>query len=58
MYDSWGGKAALKWSGGKLKELGYIDAEVNLEEPCWAGYEMIGWKMKNGKRVPNCVPKK
>ena len=58
MYDSWGGKAGLRWSGAKLKELGYIDAEVNLEEPCWEGYEMIGWKMKNGKRVPNCVPKK
>lgn len=29
---------------------------VNLEEPCWDGYEMIGFKMKDGKRVPNCVP--
>lgn len=25
--------------------------------PCWDGYEMVGWKRKNGKRVPNCVPK-
>ena len=25
--------------------------------PCWEGYEMVGWKNKNGKRVPNCVPK-
>lgn len=24
--------------------------------PCWAGYEMVGTKMKNGKEVPNCVP--
>ena len=25
--------------------------------PCWEGYEMIGMKNKNGKKVPNCVPK-
>lgn len=23
---------------------------------CWEGYVQKGWKMKNGKRVPNCVP--
>jgi hypothetical protein len=29
MYDAWGGKAALRWAQGKLKELGEIDmAEV------------------------------
>lgn len=27
------------------------------EDPCWSGYEMYGTKMKNGKEVPNCVPK-
>jgi len=28
-----------------------------LKEPCWDGYEMIGYKIgKNGKKVPNCVP--
>jgi hypothetical protein len=27
------------------------------ENPCWDGYEMKGKKMKNGKEVPNCVPK-
>lgn len=26
--------------------------------PCWKGYEAIGMKSKNGKKVPNCVPKK
>jgi len=25
--------------------------------PCWDGYVQVGTKMKNGKRVPNCVPK-
>ena len=29
-----------------------------MENPCWDGYEMVGTKMKNGKEVPNCVPKK
>ncbi|HEX8332727.1 MAG TPA: hypothetical protein VF622_08890 [Segetibacter sp.] len=27
-------------------------------DPCWEGYEKVGMKMKNGKLVPNCVPKK
>lgn len=26
--------------------------------PCWKGYEQKGMKEKNGKQVPNCVPKK
>jgi len=32
------------------------DHEQELKKPCYNGYEMIGFKMKNGKRVPNCVP--
>ncbi len=27
------------------------------KDPCWEGYEKVGMKMKNGKLVPNCVPK-
>ena len=27
-----------------------------LKAPCWDGYEQIGSKIKNGKKVPNCVP--
>lgn len=30
--------------------------EHELKAPCWAGYEMVGFKTKNGKKVPNCVP--
>lgn len=26
--------------------------------PCWEGYVQVGMKMKNGKKVPNCVPSK
>jgi hypothetical protein len=53
-YLLWGGKAGLRWAGSKLKELDLLEAD--LKEPCWKGYEMVGFKMKNGKRVPNCVP--
>ncbi len=28
------------------------------EDPCWKGYEMVGFKKKKGKKVPNCVPVK
>lgn len=27
------------------------------KDPCWDNYEMIGTKKKDGKTVPNCVPK-
>jgi hypothetical protein len=27
------------------------------DDPCWKGYKMVGTKKKNGKEVPNCVPR-
>ncbi len=33
-------------------------AGEKLADACWKGYEEIGMKMKDGKKVPNCVPKK
>jgi hypothetical protein len=30
--------------------------QMKGKDPCWKGYEMVGQKMKNGKKVPNCVP--
>lgn len=27
------------------------------DNPCWKGYHPVGTKKKNGKTVPNCVPK-
>jgi len=48
-------------------ELADVDALVDaLDEakktlknsnPCWKGYKPVGTKKKNGKTVPNCVPK-
>jgi hypothetical protein len=29
-----------------------------LKDACWKGYTAVGMKMKNGKKVPNCVPVK
>ena len=106
-YLLWGGKAGLRWSESKVKELGeinlssmvvdetfaiiddrlaystqekaeqmaqnigcegfhihefedkewYMPCEKHeMKKPCYDGYEMIGYKMKNGKKVPNCVP--
>jgi len=29
--------------------------KLKEEDPCWDGWKQVGMKMKNGKRVPNCV---
>lgn len=56
---------------GKVKALiqslgGYIGAAFSrpgqperfgLEDACWEGYEPVGTKQKDGRTVPNCVPK-
>ena len=28
----------------------------DADDPCWEGYEMVGFKNVDGKKVPNCVP--
>lgn len=32
-------------------------SEENVDEACWDTHKQVGTKMKNGKMVPNCVPK-
>jgi len=57
-YLLWGGKSMKNWVESKLKgldEMGSVDLDVN---PCQEGYEMVGFKEKNGRKVPNCVPVK
>lgn len=55
-YLLWGGKSMKNWVESKLKGLDELESvEVDL---CWEGYRQDGYKMKNGKRVPNCVKKK
>jgi hypothetical protein len=33
-------------------------ASGDLKDACWKGYTAVGMKMKDGKKVPNCVPVK
>jgi hypothetical protein len=38
-----------------------VNEDTDLDEEktvkaCWKGYKAVGFKQKNGKRVPNCVP--
>jgi len=36
---------------------GDVDESLRTDNPCWKGYKPVGTKKKNGKTVPNCVPK-
>ena len=33
------------------------EAKMKGPDPCWKGYKPVGTKKKNGRTVPNCVPK-
>ena len=42
----------------KYKRQGYMPAEsVEEDGPCWKTHKQVGMKKKNGRMVPNCVPK-
>jgi hypothetical protein len=34
-----------------------LDEKKKDDDPCWDNYEQVGMKKKDGKEVPNCVPK-
>jgi hypothetical protein len=69
-YLLWGGEAALPWAEKKLRGAGIefskfgqvinneglLEGYAGLEDACQSGYKAIGLKMKNGRKVPNCVP--
>lgn len=43
----------------RLQGLGFAeDSREELKKACWKGYEAVGMKTKNGRKVPNCVPVK
>lgn len=49
----------IKLTESQLKKIVSTIVQKNLiNEDCWDGYKSVGSKMKNGKRVPNCVPVK
>jgi len=47
-----------KETGEKLsaQDCGCKEELKDKDDPCWEGYVMVGHKMKDGKKVPNCVP--
>ena len=47
-----------KETGEKLsaQDCGCKQELKEKDDPCWEGYVMVGHKMKDGKKVPNCVP--
>ncbi|MDB2690391.1 hypothetical protein N9Z17_04250 [Planktomarina temperata] len=40
----------------KVEDCGCKSELKDADDPCTEGYEQIGMKMKDGKKVPNCVP--
>jgi hypothetical protein len=46
----------ISQASGNYHEYGQNES-VNEDGPCWKGYQQVGMKTKNGKQVPNCVPK-
>ena len=48
----------MESNGAKFVE-GYLEEGLRdpADNPCWKGYKPVGTKKKNGKTVPNCVPK-
>lgn len=46
------GRQLGMYKGINLKE----DGSVDMEAPCWDGYEQYGTKILDGREVPNCIP--
>jgi hypothetical protein len=68
IYNREEGKAEKRLSGIRKAVSKLSKEEVELDEvkeptgdlkdACWKGYTAVGMKMKNGRKVPNCVPVK
>ena len=53
-------KVAAKLEAKKVefgKKISKENLEKDSDDPCWDGYVQLGTKMKDGKEVPNCVPR-
>ena len=53
--DAKGEKEIIKKEDKEWKTFAQMRAEI--DEACWDSHKQVGFKMKGGKRVPNCVPK-
>lgn len=40
---------------GTDRDIMFAEESMKGPDPCWKGYEMVGHKEMNGKKVPNCV---
>ena len=49
----------IAWGIENLQYIGQNMAKTfkDFAEACWDTHKQVGFKMKGGKRVPNCVPK-
>jgi hypothetical protein len=45
-------ESVTTFKGINLTDIG----EVDMEAPCWEGYEQYGTKMIGDREVPNCIP--
>ena len=55
----WRGGTKVEAEDGTPCGCGCNDEDVeakDADDPCTAGYEQYGMKMKNGRKVPNCIP--
>ena len=50
---AWGNTSGIEWAQRKLEEL--EEEKFLYENPCQTGYIAYGTKIKDGKKVPNCV---
>jgi hypothetical protein len=46
----------IDYDWDRLDGLGFAESTKDgLKSACWKGYEAIGMKTKNGRKVPNCI---
>ena len=56
--DAKGEKEIVKLTTKEDKEWKtFAQMRAEIDEACWDSHKQVGFKMKGGKRVPNCVPK-
>ena len=56
--DAKGEKEIVKLTAKEDKEWKtFAQMRAEIDEACWDSHKQVGFKMKGGKRVPNCVPK-
>ena len=39
-----------------INDINLYPSKEELKAPCTDGYEQYGMKIKNGRKVPNCIP--